>query len=409
MPFVDGKFQIPNNLVQQYLAGQKKANPTPIDANFSDVAAGLTQIYGSSLNVGDIIPSAILNRPGLLPCNGGLLSKTAEATLYAVIGDKYNVGNVPADKFMLPNIAPAVGRATYQWGDSGSGTVAWDVVAINTSNDDVWAAGGGNVKLLRGGSGAWETIATGQGNIDALAINPNTGDVFISSSLPSSNILVLRGGVGTFTSTGLATRAKIALNPTTGDVWAFSILAPYNISVLRGGVGAWQSAGTAGSAPKPSINPITGDVWVSYGGTVKVLRGGIGTTWADTTSGGAGAIDVDYNSGDVWLAYNSVVKVLIGGAGSWTTVAAPLTSSILSMAINKFNGDIWVAGSAATGEVNVLRGGSGTWQAVNSGQASWASLAVNQLSGDVWAAPGGVGGAIKVLRNNAVPFYIKAS
>lgn len=45
MPFDEnGDFKVPNNLRKQYEDGQKKTNPEPIDENFDDLSAGLSEV-----------------------------------------------------------------------------------------------------------------------------------------------------------------------------------------------------------------------------------------------------------------------------------------------------------------------------------------------------------------------------
>ena len=88
MPFdPNGNFTIPNNLVSQYIAGQKKADPASLDANYNDIALGLAHLAAKKVNYTDFTQLLGYN-PGWVKLPNGMLlqwGKTASANAASTI------------------------------------------------------------------------------------------------------------------------------------------------------------------------------------------------------------------------------------------------------------------------------------------------------------------------------------
>ena len=79
------------------------------------------------------------------------------------------------------------------------------------------------------------------------------------------------------------------------------------------------------------------------------------------------ALDVNPTSGDIWASTYGTgaqsVYVQRGGIGEWTNMGAPNSSYMpRSIAVEKISGDVWACGEKF---VSVLRGGTGSWETVN--------------------------------------------
>lgn len=104
------------------MTGPLYLTATPTDPNhlvnkaYVDAAAAARETQGSG-KVGDILQSASSTSPSNhLRTNGGIVSQTTYAALFAVIGTRYNVsGSIGADQFQLPDtsLTDPVGMYSY--------------------------------------------------------------------------------------------------------------------------------------------------------------------------------------------------------------------------------------------------------------------------------------------------------
>lgn len=98
-----------------YITGTPTDPTHLVNKSYVDALIAQKQAQGST-TVGDIIQSVSTTTPtNYLRCNGAVISRTTYASLFAVIGTRYNSGTVAADMFKLPDttLTDAAGMTTY--------------------------------------------------------------------------------------------------------------------------------------------------------------------------------------------------------------------------------------------------------------------------------------------------------
>lgn len=86
-----------------------------VNKAYVDAAVTARENQGAG-KIGDIVTSASTTNPtNHLRTNGGLVSQTTYAALFAVVGTRYNVGTVPEGQFQLPDttLTDAAGMNSY--------------------------------------------------------------------------------------------------------------------------------------------------------------------------------------------------------------------------------------------------------------------------------------------------------
>mgnify|MGYP000281497262 CR=1 FL=1 len=271
--------------------------------------------------------------------------------------------------FTLAGI-PALARPVYSFsafatlGTGYPGTIPL-AVAVNSSNNDVFACDGSNdtVYKLTGGSGAWAAIGSYPGSLPGtIAVNPNNGDVFVGDL--GGTLYRLPGGSGSFIVHGSYPESNIAdmaMNVATGDLWIISgTSTPADSVVYRmdSGTSVFTSVGRyPGLRPsRIGVDSITGTVYVADNVTdqsgstnardqIYVLQNGAGNfrpiLAVQYTGEGVVGISVDPGNSDLWISGSSEGNNLRspGGVDSFVVGGAPG---------NSFGGRIAVNGSSGT-------------------------------------------------------------
>lgn len=291
-------------------------------------------------------------------------------------GDHVPSGNgagMLARGFTLAGI-PALARPVYTFsafatlGTGYPGTIPL-AVAVNSSNNDVFACDGGNdtVYKLTGGSGAWAAIGSYPGSLPGtIAVNPNNGDVFVGDL--SGVLYRLAGGSGTFVVHGSYPETNIAdmaINVASGDLWFVSSSAtPADSEVYRmdSGTSVFSSVGRyPGLRPsRIGVDSITGTVYVADNVTdqsgstnardqIYVLQEGAGNfrpiLAVQYTGEGVVGISVDPGNGDLWISGSSEGNNLRspGGVDAFVAGGAPGNSFGGRIAVNGGNGTVIMA------------------------------------------------------------------
>lgn len=214
----------------------------------------------------------------------------------------------------------------------GSGFSCPKGVAVNTETGDVFVTEyfTGNLKLIPRGSGTPIAIASGFSNTGFIFLNGATGDLFLADA-----IKVLRNGTNVPITIGSGFRSPqgVSVNTANGDVFVADT-GNNAVKRLPGGSGSPVSVGSGFSFPiGVSVNSATGDVFVvdNGNGVIKKIPGGSGNPiiigsgfsnpygiFVDSSSSGADVFVA--NNGD----YN--IKVIPGGTGSPVIVATGFNS-----------------------------------------------------------------------------------
>ncbi len=329
-------------------AGTQIRNNTQNDARFGITGTAASQVRTNSQNeayfqdTGDHVPSG--NSAGML-----------------------------ARGFTLAGI-PALARPVYTFsafatlGTGYPGTIPL-AVAVNSSNNDVFACDGGNdtVYKLTGGSGAWAAIGSYPGSLPGtIAVNPNNGDVFVGDL--GGTLYRLPGGSGSFIVHGSYPESNIAdmtINVSTGALWFVSSTStPSDSAVYRmdSGTSVFTSVGRyPGLRPsRIGVDSITGTVYVADNVTdqigttnardqIYVLQEGIGNfrpiLAVQYTGEGVVGISVDPGNSDLWISGSSEGNNLRspGGVDAFVAGGAPGNSFGGRIAVNGSNGTVIMA------------------------------------------------------------------
>lgn len=210
------------------------------------------------------------------------------------------------------------------------------------------------------------TQATGSISVFGVAVNQNSGEVWMNSRTGQAVYRAPRNSdsfVETTDAFGVSNGIGITVDSSNDDVYAMDTFNN-RVSKLPGGVGTWGIPGNTYKGNTPlyiAVNEATKDIWtvdgdifdVGSGPGILFLAGGTGD-WAEVAFPGTTpvAIGINQRTLDVWVVdiTTSLVYKLENGltsnAFTNTGVGSYPGSSPIGMAVNSVTGEIWIEDTA---------------------------------------------------------------